>query len=85
VRSSLDVGAHAEFDAIMRHVGSRPNPEVPAYTAVDARLGWHVSRQLELSLVAQNLFDARHTEWGTAATRAELERAVFMKLLWRTP
>ena len=61
------------------------DPQVPAYTAVDARWGWHINRGLELSLVGQNLFDPRHGEWSTAAARVEFDRALFVKLLWRTP
>jgi iron complex outermembrane recepter protein len=55
---------------------------VPAYTAVDARYAWQVRRQLELSVTAQNLFDPRHPEFGTAATRSEIERGVYVRIKW---
>jgi iron complex outermembrane recepter protein len=83
LRSSLDLTPKHEFDVMVRHVGALPNPTVPAYTAVDARLGWHVRRDLELSLTLQNLFDPGHPEFGVPATRSELQRAFFLKLLWR--
>ena len=38
---------------------------------------------VELSLTASNLSDARHAEWGVAPGRAEIERSLFVKLLWR--
>jgi iron complex outermembrane receptor protein len=85
VRSAFDIGARHELDIILRHVGALPNPQVPAYNAVDARWGWRISREFELSLVAQNMFDPHHGEWGAAASRAEFDRAVFVKLQWRTP
>jgi iron complex outermembrane recepter protein len=81
--SSFDLGPDMEVDVTIRHVGALPNPPVPAYTAVDARLGWRVRPNLELSLTAKNLFDPKHPEWGAAPGRAEIERGVFVKLLWR--
>jgi iron complex outermembrane recepter protein len=83
VRSSLNLTARHEFDVIVRNVGSLPNPVVPAYVAVDAWLGWRVSRGVELSLTLQNLFDSTHAEFGDPATRSVFERGAFLKLVWR--
>jgi iron complex outermembrane receptor protein len=82
-RSTWDLGSKQEFDLMVRHVAGLPNPSVPGYTAVDARLGWKLQPGLELSLTAQNLFDRSHPEWGAAATRAEFTRGIFAKVLWR--
>jgi iron complex outermembrane receptor protein len=82
-RSSFDLGRNYEFDLMARGVGQLPNPVVPAYTAFDARLGWKVRRDLEISLTAQNLFDPRHAEWGAPVVRPEFERGLFLKVLWR--
>ena len=79
-RSTLDFGERHELDVLVRYVGKRPLPEVPAYTAVDVRWGWHVSRNVELSLTLENLTDRRHAEWGSG-NRVEFERAAFLKLL----
>jgi len=79
-RSTLDLGERHELDVLVRYVGKRPLPEVPAYTAVDVRWGWHVSRNVELSLTLENLTDRRHAEWGSG-NRVEFERAAFLKLL----
>jgi iron complex outermembrane receptor protein len=83
LRSTLDITARHEFDLAVRRIGALPNPGVPAYTAVDARLGWRPRNDVELSLTLQNLFDPMHPEFGSAATRSEIERSVFLKLLWR--
>ena len=83
IGSSLDIVSNLEFDVTLRRVGALPNPVLPAYTAVDARLGWRVRPNLEVSLTARNLFDPRHAEWGVAPGRAEMERGVFAKLVWR--
>ncbi|MBC7803075.1 MAG: TonB-dependent receptor [Candidatus Parcubacteria bacterium] len=83
LRSSWDFGPRHELDVTIRRVGGLPNPVVPPYTAVDARMGWRIVPGVELSLTAQNLFDRRHPEWGVAPGRPEFERAVFAKVLWR--
>jgi iron complex outermembrane recepter protein len=83
LRSSLNLTDRHEFDVIVRNVGSLPNPAVPAYVAVDAWLGWRVSRSVELSLTLQNIFDSEHPEFGAPATRSVFERGAFLKLLWR--
>lgn len=77
---SFDLTSTHELDVQIRRTGSRPDPAVPGYTALDARLGWRAKRNIELSLVGQNLLDPGHPEWGPAATRSEIERALFVRL-----
>ena len=81
LRSSLDLSG-AEFDVSVRHVSALPNPGVPAYTAVDARYAWRVRRDLELSVVGQNLFDPGHPEFGAEPGRSEIARGAYVKLRW---
>lgn len=83
LRSSWDLGPATELDLSVRRVGARPAPEVPAYWAVDLRLGWRPHPALELSLIGRNLGDARHPEWGSAPARAELRRSVLLLATWR--
>jgi iron complex outermembrane recepter protein len=93
LRSSHDLGPRHELDIMVRHVGKLPDPKVPSYTAVDARLGWHITHTLELSLTLRNLLDRRHPEFnaldtmyvgiGSLETRSEYERGAYLKLLWR--
>jgi iron complex outermembrane recepter protein len=83
VRSSINLTAHHEFDVMLRRVGSLRLQSVPGYTALDARLGWHVSRDVELSITFQNLADREHAEFGAAPGRSEFGRSAFLKLLWR--
>jgi iron complex outermembrane receptor protein len=83
LRSVYELTERHELDVIVRHVGELPDPVVPAYTAVDARFGWKADRNLELSLTLQNIFDPSHPEFGAPATRSEMERSAYAKLLWR--
>jgi len=82
LRSSLDLPGRQELEIMVRHVGRLPSPVVPDYTAVDARYAFRLLRDFEVSLSAQNLFDRRHPEFGSAATRSEIERGFFFKLKW---
>ncbi|CAN5547476.1 N/A [soil metagenome] len=81
--SSLDISSTVEFDVTVRRVGSLPNPALPAYTALDARLGWRPRNGMDVSLTVQNLGEPRHVEWGNAASRSQIERAAFLKVTWR--
>jgi iron complex outermembrane receptor protein len=83
LRSSLDLGPRTEFDLTLRYVGALTQPIVPSYTALDLRLGWQLSSNLDLSLAGQNLLDSGHGEFANVATRTDFKRAVFLKLLCR--
>jgi iron complex outermembrane receptor protein len=84
LRSMMDISGGYELDIMARYVGELPNPQVPAYSAVDARLGWLASRHLRLSLLLQNLFDPSHPEWGAEGTREEFPRSIFLEAEWRS-
>nr|WP_067294547.1 TonB-dependent receptor [Marinobacterium profundum] len=83
LRSSLDLSEGHQLDMTLRHVGKLSNLDLPAYTTADLRYGWKPHSDLELSLRALNLFDPQHPEFGTAASRSEVERSLFLEMLWR--
>lgn len=79
-RASFDLTPRHELDFLARHYAARPSPEVPSYTALDVRLAWRAAKDVELALLAQNLLEGSHPEWGAPLTRAELERAFYVSL-----
>jgi len=84
VRSSFNLTPQHEFDISVRHVSSLTSPDsIPAYTAIDARFGWKIQRNLELSVIGTNLFGSEHTEYGSSLYRAEIPSSVFVKLVWQ--
>jgi len=83
LRSSYDIAQGQELDLTIRRSAALDRPAVPAYTAVDLRYGWQVQRNLELSVVGQNLLDHAHTEFGAGPGVSVLDRSLFVKLLWR--
>jgi len=83
LRSQFNLPGNWEFDVGLRRVAALPVPFVPAYNALDARLGWKVERDLDLSLIVQNRLDPEHAEFGVAPGRSEIARSVFLRLQWR--
>ncbi|HYC46452.1 MAG TPA: TonB-dependent receptor, partial [Burkholderiales bacterium] len=83
IASSHDLPHRTEIDVRVRHVSELPGPAVPAYTAVDVRLGWKARPDLELSVTGQNLFGSGHAEFTDPVTRTEFQRGVFFKALGR--
>lgn len=83
VRSAMNLARDVEFDLALRAIGALKNPDVPSYTAIDARVGWKASRDVEISLSGFNLFDRRHAEFGVAPGRSELGRTIFLNTLWK--
>jgi iron complex outermembrane receptor protein len=84
LRSSWDIAPAYELDVAVRNVGHIPNYEVPAYTVVDARLGWRVQRDLDVSLVLQDAFDRSYSEFGAVSSRSQFGRSWFIKVRWQT-
>ncbi|MCC2634467.1 MAG: hypothetical protein K0S48_2353, partial [Ramlibacter sp.] len=63
LRAQFDLPYRTELDLHLRRVGALPAPAVPAYTSLDARIGWQVTSRVEVSLLGQNLLNDRHAEF----------------------
>jgi iron complex outermembrane recepter protein len=85
LRSYLDLPYKLKFDAALYYVDNLANQHVPSYIRVDARLGWHPTEALEVSMGLQNLFDDRHPEFGPSllVSPTKIERSVYGKVTWR--
>lgn len=68
------------FDADFRDVGKLPNPAVPEYVELNARLGWRVSDTLEISLSGFNLLHGHHVEYAPGDS---IRRNFFLETRWR--
>jgi iron complex outermembrane receptor protein len=82
MRSSWDVSSSQEVDVSLRHVGALATG-TPAYTSMDFRYGWKVRKDLEVSVIGQNLLSSSHVEFNTDAAGSRVERGAFLKLVWR--
>jgi iron complex outermembrane recepter protein len=62
LKSSWDLPHGIELDVDARYISSLPDPKIPAYIGLNARVGWHVTDRLELALSGSNLAGP-HTEF----------------------
>jgi iron complex outermembrane receptor protein len=83
LRSRMDLGARATFDAALRWVDELPDPAVPSYADLNARLAWRATDDVELSIQGANLLDESHPETSAAAAPFEARRSVQVAASWR--
>lgn len=88
LQSSFDLPQNVEFDVMGRFVDNLHGfmQDIPAYFSLDARVAWRPRKDLELSVVGQNLLDNHHPEFGVssiiAAPVVEIRRNVYGKITW---
>jgi iron complex outermembrane receptor protein len=78
IRSLFDITEQIDFDLWLRYVGRLPELNIDDYVTIDARLAWRPVKNLELSVVGQNLFEEGHAEFSTL----EVERSIYGKVVW---
>ncbi len=91
LRSSMDLPHNFGLDAALRWVDSfRYNNSgapatVPSYMELDVRVSWHPTKNLELSIVGQNLLHKHHSEYVISAPNPQenIQRGVYGKVTWR--
>jgi len=94
LRSSFDVRADLDLDIWFRYVGetevynhtlSSDPIKIDDYPSLDLRLAWRPVKNLELSLVGQNLLDNRHSEYiqELFTLPTEVQRGVYGRLEWK--
>lgn len=93
LRSFYNINSKIEFDNMLYYVDSLPLAKtsssdrkgIPSYIRFDTRVGFLVSKNLDLSAGVQNLFDANHSEFKAALydRRTEVPRTFFLKAVWQ--
>ena len=83
LRSSYDIGSAQELDVTVRHVDVLRAPRVPAYYAMDLRLGWRVHPGWTVAFVGRNLLEPSHPEFNAAPGRSVIPRSLLLQLEWR--
>lgn len=83
LRSLWNIGRTWEADAWFRWVDELPRRiQVPAYTALDLRIGKQLGRGWELALVARNLLEPSHSEFIFNTLQAEVPRSFYLRFDW---
>jgi iron complex outermembrane receptor protein len=60
------------LDLHLRRVGALPAPASPAYTELNGRLAWALTRSVELSLSGLNLLNDNHAEFGSVQSTVQI-------------
>jgi iron complex outermembrane receptor protein len=84
LRLQGDLTPAVTFDAFLRYVDALPAQTIPAYTELNARLGWRPRPGLELSLNGENLLSPEHMEFGSDSLPViptRVPRSVFGKAI----
>jgi hypothetical protein len=63
-------------------VDALPNPRLHSYYELNASLGWHVWRALDISISGFNLLNSRHLEY-LAGSAEYIRRSVIAQARWR--
>jgi iron complex outermembrane receptor protein len=73
-----------EFDQTYRYVSALPAQLVSSYSTADLHFAWAATRQMEFSIVGQNLFQPQHTEFGRdPGPLVGIKRSVYAQITWR--
>jgi outer membrane receptor for monomeric catechols len=90
LRSSMDLPWRLEFDAAARWIDTVHNSNfntpgtIPSYAELDFRLAWHATKNIEVSIVGQNLLHDHHPEAGfPGPAQEEITRSVYGKIAFR--
>ncbi len=84
-RSFMDLPMDLELDLWLRYVDELSSIDISRYCMLDARLGWKATKNLEISLVGQNLSDKKHLEFSEEflnLNKTETERAFYLEATW---
>jgi iron complex outermembrane receptor protein len=84
VQSNFNLPKSVTADFQVRYVSSLPALQIPSYWTGDASLGWHIKKQVLLSVVGQNLFQPHHYEFSYDPDGpVGIRRSVFGQVTWR--
>lgn len=81
--SSMNLRPNLTFDATLRYVGALPDPALPSYDELTARLAWQVSKNFLLSLSGLNLLHGEHLEFPVSSGGEYIARSVLIGVEWR--
>ena len=84
MRSSFDLPSGIELDLWGRYVDQLPSLNVAAYFDLDVRVGWHATKNVEVSIVGQNLISPGRTEFAQDQSAPTLinpvQRSVYVQV-----
>jgi len=82
LNSSMQFGPRRTLDITLRRVEPLPDPALPAYTELSARMAWALSAAWELALSGNNLLHAGHREYPEPVG-ATIRRSLAAEVRWK--
>ncbi len=86
LRSSVNITSDLELDLWVRYVDKLSSQDIDSYTSLDARLAWRPRKNLEFTIVGQNLIDSQHPEFDQDTfldvAASEVQRSIYGKITW---
>jgi iron complex outermembrane receptor protein len=82
LRSSMNLPEGFTLDVDLRNVGKLHAPYVPSYFELNGRIGWQMTKSVEVSFSAMNLLHAQHVEFASSPS-VEIPRSFFVDVQWR--
>jgi iron complex outermembrane receptor protein len=79
----MSFSPRVNFDATLRYVGALPDPSLPHYFDLNARLGWQITKAVEFSVIGSNLLHARHYEFPASQGGEAIARSVLAAARWK--
>src|SRR5947207_12267122 len=77
-KSYLDLPGRVEFSQAFRYITALPAQSIASYGTADARIAWHVVKQVEFSVAGQNWLQPHHVEYGgNHGTLVRIRRSAF--------
>ena len=90
LRSSMDLPGRIELDANTRWIDTVHNNNgaipgtIPDYFELDVRVGWHATKNIDVSVVGQNLLQDHHAEAGfPGPVQEQIGRNVYAEVAFR--
>ena len=84
LQSRFNLPKGFEFDQTYRYVSALPAQLVGSYSTADSHLAWRATRQVEFSVVGENLFQPHHAEFGgNPGPLVGIKRSVYAQIAWR--
>jgi iron complex outermembrane receptor protein len=86
MQSFLTLPKKLEFEQTYRYVSALSAQTVKSYGTADARVSWLFIRQMEWSVVGQNLLQPHHAEFGgDPGGLVGIKRSVYAQMTWKQP
>lgn len=84
LQSRFNLPKGFEFDQTYRYVSALPAFLAGSYSTADAHLAWRATREMEFSVVGENLFQPHHVEFGgNPGPLVGIKRSVYAQIMWR--